>query len=121
LQHRFAELEELAAQPGPQGPPGKLPCVKEYVAECVHYEAEVVTHDGALRQACCDTVHAPPHDDWLCLARSGRDGITPTVRGTYNVYCEYAKLDIVAMDGTAFISKRDSPGICPGDGWQMIF
>jgi hypothetical protein len=24
------------------------------------------------------------------------------------------------MDGAAFISKRDNPGVCPGDDWQMI-
>jgi hypothetical protein len=120
LQRQFDELKKVAAQPGPQGPPGKLPCVKEYVAECVHYEADVVTHYGALWQACVDTVHAPPHDDWICLARSGRDGLTPNVRGTYSAYDAYKKLDIVAMDGAAFIAKRDNPGICPSDGWQMI-
>src|SRR5262249_23771632 len=54
LQTRFDELKKVAAQPGPQGPPGKLSCVKEYVAECVHYEADIVTHDGGLWQALCD-------------------------------------------------------------------
>ena len=120
LQHQLDELKKVAAQPGPQGPPGKLPLVKEYVADRVHYEADVVTHAGALWQASGDTVHAPPHSDWVCLARAGRDGLTPIVRGTYHVHQAYKKLDIVALDGAAFIARRDNPGVCPGDGWQLL-
>jgi hypothetical protein len=29
-------------------------------------------------------------------------------------------LDIVALDGTAFIAKKNARGICPGSEWQMI-
>jgi hypothetical protein len=86
----------------------------------VHYAADVVRHDGGLWQALCDTVHAPPRDDWICLARGGRDGITPNIRGTFDVYSKYRKLDIVAMDGASFVAKHDNPGICPGDGWQLM-
>src|SRR6185369_3743034 len=32
----------------------------------------------------------------------------------------YAALDIVALDGGAFLARRDDPGPCPGDGWQLI-
>jgi hypothetical protein len=123
LEHRIADLEKVAAQPGPQGPPGppgELPCVKEYVAECVHYDRDVVTHAGALWQASGDTVHAPPHVDWICLARAGRDGLTPTIRGTYDAYGKYKRLDIVVLDGAAFIARCDNPGICPGDDWQLL-
>ena len=120
LQHQLDELKKVAAQPGPQGPPGKLPLVREYISEHVHYERDVVTHAGALWQAQCDTVHAPPQDDWALLARAGRDATTPTVCGTYTVYGKYKKLDIVVSDGAAFIAKRDNPGICPGDGWQLM-
>src|SRR5262249_49784137 len=123
LQRQLDELKRVTAQPGPQGAPGKdgkLPLVREYAVDHVHYECDVVTHAGALWQAQCDTVHAPPHDDWMCLARAGRDAIKPVVKGTYSVYGQYRKLDIVAMDGAAFISKRDNPGVCPGDDWQMI-
>jgi hypothetical protein len=120
LQRELDALKQVAGQPGPPGPPGKLPLVKEYVADRVHYEADVVTHTGALWQARGDTVHAPPHPDWVCLARAGRDGLTPTVRGTYNVHDTYKQLDIVALDGAAFIAKKNAPGLCPGDGWQMI-
>jgi hypothetical protein len=120
LQRQIDELKKVAGERGPQGPPGKLPLVKEYAAGRVHYEADVVVHAGALWQARGDTVHAPPHSDWLCLARAGRDGLTPTVRGTYDAFAKYKKLDIVAMDGASFIAKRDNPGICPGDGWQLM-
>jgi hypothetical protein len=120
LQRQLDELKKIAVQPGPQGPPGKLPLVKEYVADRVHYEADVVTDAGALWQARGDTVHAPPHIDWTCLARAGRDGLTPTVRGTYRPGDDYALLDIVALDGAAFIAKEDVPGLCPRDGWQLI-
>jgi hypothetical protein len=123
LQRQLDELRRVTGQPGPQGPPGppgKLPRVKDYVAGCVHYEADVVSHDDALWQARCDTVHAPPHDDWVCLARAGRDGLTPTICGTYTAYGKYSKLDIVASDGAAFIARRDNPGLCPGDGWLLL-
>jgi len=65
-------------------------------------------------------VHAPTHSDWVCLARAGRDGLTPTIRGTYDAYGTYNKLDIVASDGASFVATRDDPGLCPGDGWQLL-
>ena len=123
LQRQLDDLKKIANQPGPQGPPGppgKLPCVKDYVDGRVHYEADVVTNAGALWQARGDTVHGPPHADWVCLARAGRDGLTPTIRGTYDVHEDYKMLDIVAMDGAAFIAKQYNPGVCPGDGWQLL-
>jgi hypothetical protein len=73
-----------------------------------------------LWQAQCDTVHAPPHDDWVCLAKAGRDAITPAIRSTYNVYAKYKKLDVVACDGASFIARCDNPKLCPGPDWQMI-
>jgi hypothetical protein len=122
-QSQLDELKRVASQPGPQGPPGtpgKLPIAKEYAAGRVHYESDVVTHAGALWQAQCDTVHSPPHDDWTLLARPGRDATTPTVCGTYDACGKYKKLEIVVSEGAAFIAKRDNPGICPGDGWQLM-
>jgi hypothetical protein len=126
LQRQLDDVWKLAKQPGrqgPPGPPGKLPLVREYVSEHVHYERDVVTHVGALRQAHSDTVHAPPHSDWICIARAGRngsDGRSPNVCGTYDVQETYKQLDIVALDGAAFIARRDNPGVCPGDGWQLL-
>ena len=120
LQRQVDELKKVAARPGPQGPPGRLPLVKEYVADRVHYEADVIAHAGALWQARGDTVHPPPHADWICLAWAGRDAQTPTIRGTYDDCEKYKKLDIVACNGASFIAKHDNPSICPGNGWQLM-
>jgi Collagen triple helix repeat (20 copies) len=105
---------------GEKGEPGTLPLVKAYVPDTVHYAGDVVTHAAALWQATKDTGQAPPHADWICLAAAGADGITPTVRSTYDAAVKYARLDIVALDGTTFIARKDDPGKCPGDGWQLM-
>jgi hypothetical protein len=46
--------------------------------------------------------------------------LSPEVRGTYDAHEAYQRLDIVACDGAAFIAKHDAPGVCPGDGWQLM-
>ena len=89
----------------------------------MHYEIDVGTHDGPLWEARGDTMHAPPHSDWICLARAsrnGRDGRSPNVCGTYDAREKYERLDIVALDGASFVAKRDNPGLCPGDGWLLL-
>jgi Collagen triple helix repeat (20 copies) len=105
---------------GDFGSPGTLPVVKPYQPEAVHYEGEVVVHLGATWQALRDTGRAPPHGDWVCLAAAGRDARSPTIRGTYNAGVKYGQLDIVALNGSAFIARKDDPGVCPGDGWQVM-
>jgi hypothetical protein len=42
------------------------------------------------------------------------------VRGTFAADQDYQALDIVALNGAAFAARRDAPGPCPGDGWQMV-
>jgi hypothetical protein len=124
IRERVASIKPGAAgAAGPPGPPGKLSIAKQFEPDKVNYEGDVVVHNGATYQALRDTGHDVSHADWICLAkagRDGRDGSTPKVRGTYDVHERYAKLDIVALDGAAFIAKHDDPGICPGDGWQMM-
>jgi hypothetical protein len=100
--------------------PGKLPVSKIWREESVTYEGEVVSFDGSLWQARKDTAQVPGGSDWNCVARAGRDGRTPHVCGTYDVYKKYEQLDVVTCDGAAFIARRDDPGICPGDGWQLL-
>ncbi len=102
-----------------RGPAGRLPAVKAWV-DGVHYEGDVVAHKGALYQASADTGREPPHADWVCLAERGGDGRSVDVRGTYEEGGEYRHLDIVALNGGSFIAKRDAPGPCPGDGWQLL-
>jgi hypothetical protein len=72
--------------------------------------------DGAARRA----DDAPPHAHWICLAAAGQDGITPTIRGTYDPSGIYARLDIVALNSSSFIARKDQPGACPGEDWQLI-
>jgi len=107
---------------GPQGPEGKLPLVRDW-SDGVHYEGAVVVHAGATWQAVRDTGREPPHDDWLCLARGGsdgKDGRSPAIRSTWSESEAYSELDVVALGGASFIARRDNPGPCPGDGWQLI-
>jgi hypothetical protein len=104
-----------------KGPAGKLPLVRAYKPEAVHYEGDVVVHLGATWQALRDTGRAPPHgDDWVCLAAAGIDASTPTIRETYDAEARYQHLDIVAQGGSSFIARKDEPGACPGPGWQLI-
>ena len=109
---------------GEPGPPGKLPLVKAYRPDEVHYAGEVVVYEGSAYQAQCDTARAPSHDrDWVCIAAAGREGvdaITPSLRGTFDPDATYKRLDIVAFNKGSFIARRDDPGPCPGGGWQLI-
>ncbi len=103
--------------------PGRLPVARTWKPETVTYQAEFVSHDGCLWQAKKDTAQAPGGADWLCVARAGRDGAdgrTPNIRGTYNAHKTYEERDMVALDGATFISKYHDPGICPGEGWQLL-
>jgi hypothetical protein len=109
-----------AGERGPKGETGKLPIVREWAPETVHYAGTVVTHAGGAWQASRDTGQAPGHADWICLACPGRDAVMPKVRGTWNEAEIYAALDIAAVGGSSFIARRDQPGPCPGEGWQLI-
>lgn len=107
---------------GAEGPPGKLPIVREWM-DGVHYEGEVVTHAGSAFQAIRDTGREPPHEDWICIARGGRDGADGrsfTVRGTWQDGEAYQRLDVIALNGGSFAARKDDPGPCPGEGWQLI-
>jgi hypothetical protein len=99
-----------------------LPAVRSWT-DAVHYVGDVVTHDGGTWQAQRDTGRAPPHEDWICLARSGRDGMDGAsfeIRGTWDANTRYGGLNVVVLNGGAFVAKRNDPGPCPGDGWQLM-
>jgi hypothetical protein len=104
---------------GPEGPIGKLPIAKLWKQGAVSYEADVVVYDGACWQALRDTAQAPGGLDWICLAAMGGTARTPTVRGTYDEKVQYVALDWVALDGASFIARKDNPGPCPGEHWQL--
>lgn len=106
--------------PGAKGEPGSLPVAKAW-NDGVHYVGSVVTYQGSTYQAQRDTGRSPPHDDWICLAAAGADGKSPEVIGTFDpAERGYKRLNIVALNGAAFIARRDDPGVCPGAGWQVI-
>jgi len=107
---------------GKDGAPGRIDAAAEW-SDRVYYEGAVVTHGGGLWQAAKDTGREPPHGDWRCLARAGRDGADArpfTVRGTYDQGLTYQALDVVALGGAAFVARKDGAGPCPGPDWQMI-
>jgi hypothetical protein len=103
--------------------PGKLPVSKIWRPESVSYQAEFVCHDGSLWQARKDTAQAPGGSDWICVARAGHDGcdgLTLNLRGRFEAYKKYHRLDVIEFDGSSFVALHDDPGI-PGDaGWQLL-
>ncbi len=120
--------------PGPageRGPPGFLAEVRAW-EDGVHYAGAVVAHDGSTWQAVRDTGKAPPHEDWICLAlggangrdgvdgKDGADGRSFEVRGTWLDVGTYRRMDVVMLNGASFVAKRDDPGPCPGEGWQLL-
>jgi hypothetical protein len=106
----------------------RLPIVKSWEPDAVHYLGDVVTHDGSVWQAKKATGKEPPHRDWICIARAGRDGRdgcdgrSPNFRGAFDVGKKYKRFDIVRYDIGIFVAVRDDPGIIPtdGDGWQLL-
>jgi hypothetical protein len=110
--------------PGPAGPPGKLETVKDHVEGHVYYERDlVIAGEGALYQAERDTAATPPHTDWRCITRAGRDGrdaLNFRIEGTYDPIAEYRRLSIVTLNGSSFVARHVDPGPCPGDGWQLL-
>src|SRR5215813_7490483 len=118
LEAKLAAVEERL-----KAVPGKLPVAKIWRAESVTYEAQVVCYEGALYQARKDTAQVPGGSNWICVARAGRDGCdgrTPNVCGRFDAYEKYQRLDVVVYEGASYIARRDDPGICPGDGWQLL-
>lgn len=115
--------EAVARIPAPKdGAPGKLGMVRAW-EDRVFYEAEVATFDGAIYQAQRDTGRTPPHEDWICIVERGapgKDADEIEITGTFDVTRAYRRLNVVALNGGSFIAKRDDPGPCPGDGWQLV-
>jgi hypothetical protein len=130
IEKRLAQIREPAdgprGEPGPRGqpgPPGKIERLYEYVEDAVRYRGDIVTHRGSTYQARCDTAREPPHDDWVCIASAGRDGVegrSMRVRGTWQAAEGYELLDVVALNGCSFVARRDNPGECPGQGWKAL-
>jgi hypothetical protein len=106
-------------EPGPPGRDGRLRKVKEW-SDGVYYEGDIVAHNGSAYQCVKDTGRPPPHEDWICIAQAGRDSRTPVIRGTWSSAQTYEMFDVVALGGASFIARRENPGICPGEDWQLL-
>jgi hypothetical protein len=108
---------------GERGLMGALPRVKAWEPG-VHYTGDVVADGGATYQALHDTAEQPTRSKhWVCLARAGadgEDGRSMDVRGLFSDKEVYRALDIVALNGSSFVAKKDDPGPCPGAGWQLL-
>jgi hypothetical protein len=124
IAERLAQLRQPAdGKEGPRGeagPTGRIKGVRAYLEDMVHYEGDIVVHEGSTYQAKRDTSRAPPHADWACIAAAGRDAKMPKVCGTYREGETYKYLDVVALNGGSFIARADNPGPCPGDCWQLV-
>jgi hypothetical protein len=123
IDERLAQIKDgKDGERGSEGQPGKdgkLPIAREWTNR-VHYEGDVVRHNGSTYQALADTGQQPPHSDWGELASRGTDGIGFVLRGTYDASAEYKQHDIVMINRNSFAAKYDNPGECPGDGWQLF-
>ena len=98
-------------------PPAQFPSVKAFSADTIYHEGDIVAFAGGTYQARRDTVRVPGEKDWVCLATAGR---SLTVCGTYNGDIDYRCLDIAVINGSSFVALKDSPGVCPGDDWQLL-
>jgi hypothetical protein len=95
--------------------------VKAWAEGDVHYEADVVFHNGSTWQAVRDTGREPGQADWVMLARAGLDAQPFNIRGTFSeTIADYKKFDVVALNGSSFVARSDTPGACPGPGWQLV-
>lgn len=118
LRSEIAEMKERM-----RATVGELPIARAWTPSSVTYAGAFVTDgDGSLWQARRDTAVRPSScDDWVLVARAGRDATSPTPRGEFDPTDAYAVNDIVSRDGSSFIATRDNPGV-PGDGggWQPL-
>jgi hypothetical protein len=48
----------------------------------------------------------------------GLDGRSFTIRDTYDPTETYCELDVVTLNATWFIARKDAPGVCPGPDWK---
>jgi hypothetical protein len=48
----------------------------------------------------------------------GLDGRSFTIRDTYDPTQAYQELDVVTLNSTWFIARKDAPGACPGPDWK---
>ena len=95
VRERLAELND-----GPPGPPGER-------GEMGPPGPAIIGPAGE------QGAPGPPGD-------AGADGRSFDVRNTYDPTASYRTLDVVALNGGSFVARVDNPGVCPGEGWQLL-
>lgn len=106
---------------GERGPAGVFAAPKSFVEGRVHYEGDLVFHEGSTWCATTDTAQPPPGDDWAPVAMRGAPAPLPEVKGLFEIGREYKALSIVAANGASWIAVKDNPSPeIPGDGWALL-
>src|SRR5262245_66082391 len=101
LLDRVAELEEFAQRviPAREGADGWANWVETRLLQERKFSHDVVAHALALIR-----------DEILDTAKAAIDQALATrVRGTYQIGTQYARGDMVALDGGSFVARRDNP------------
>src|SRR5262249_41709687 len=112
LQDRVAELEEYARRliPAREGADGWANFIEARLREEREFSHGVVAHALAMLR-----------NEILDQAQGAIEkALSRRIRGTYDPHSKYSANDIVAKDGGTFIARRNDPGPCPGDDWQLL-
>jgi len=112
LEDRIAELEHYTRRiiPARDGTDGWVNYIQNCIQERVLEEREFLTEVVAMLQR-----------EFLAQTQAMLDSpLATNVRGTFQPGTSYSRGDMVALDGGSFIARRDNPGKCPGDGWQLM-
>jgi hypothetical protein len=85
-----------------------------------YFQSLVMQERDFLFEVLAHTI-AQFHRDIIDEARAMLDeALSIRVRGTYQGSTKYVRGDVVVLDGGSFLARCDSPGPCPGAGWQLM-
>jgi hypothetical protein len=102
--------ETIKGEKGEQGPPGEK-------GESIQGEKGETGDRGTDGAAGRDGTDGQPGRDGKDGDR-GLDGRSFTIRDTYDPNETYQALDVVTLNSTWFIARKDAPGVCPGADWK---
>src|SRR5262249_25167688 len=87
----------------------------------VNYIQDCLLQERKFFHAVMAEVIAQLHRDVLAEARAMLDqALAMRIRGTFQPGANYTLGDVVVLDGGSFIARKDNPGKCPGEGWQLM-
>lgn len=116
LEDRIAELEEYTRRviPARDGTDGWC----NYISSSI---AASISRERSYFEDLLTEVIAKLHRDVLDEAKAAIErALAQRIRGTHNPKDEYSAGDVVALDGASFVARKNSPGECPGPGWQLL-